>query len=429
MPIDFQHSLSARTQNAPSENSSRNRRTPEQSRIDTLDRLEAIELTSREGQAQVIHLLGVALRGLPRMHKDGVFGHTLRAVKIGPHWLERLEGDSLRYASIAALGLSYADEAIQQQILNGSTACELAHACAARAETSSDTGAVALAAWAAAEAGWFHATALFRKLHLLLASDAPIATVHCAWTLTAALAAEQFGPTQDVVSLATNRLMSGLSPTGLFPHMLPASASGRLRAHIGCFADQVYTIQALSRLHVARGNAPALSAAEACAERICALQGPTGQWWWHYDTRDGNVVEGYPVYSVHQHAMAPMALLDLSEAGGSDHSQAIVKGLRWLDEHPEVAATLVVPEKGVIWRKVARREPRKAVRAISAITTALAPGLHLPALDALFPPNQVDFECRPYELGWLLYAWLSGGVVTRLAPGSVKDMPAPFEEI
>jgi hypothetical protein len=424
MPIDFQHSLPKRPQNAPSEN----RRTPEQSRVDKLDRLEAIETASGDARTTVIHLLGVALRGLPRMHRDGMFGHTLRAVKVGSQWSERLEGESLRYTSIAALGLSFADKTIQQQILNG-TASELAHRCAARAETSADTGAVALAAWAAAEAGRFHATALFRQLHHLLASNAPIATVHCAWTLTAALAAEQFGNTQDVVSLATKRLMSGLSPSGLFPHMLPASASGRLRAHIGCFADQVYTIQALSRLHVARGSIPALSAAEACAERICALQGPAGQWWWHYDTRDGNVVEGYPVYSVHQHAMAPMALLDLSEAGGSDHSQAIVKGLRWLDEHPEVAETLVVPEKGVIWRKVARREPRKAVRAISAITTALAPGLHLPALDALFPPNQVDFECRPYELGWLIYAWLSGGVVAKLAPGSVKDMPAPFEEI
>ncbi len=424
MPINFQHSLPQRPQNALS----KDKPAPVQSRVNKFDRLHAIELASREAQAQVMDLLGVASRGLPRMHKDGTFGHTLRSVKVGSQSSERLEGESLRYTSIAALGLSYADETIQQQILNG-TASELAHACAARAETSADTGAVALAAWAAAEAGRFHATTLFRQLHHLLASNAAIATVHCAWTLTAALAAEQFGDTQDVVSLATERLMSGLSPTGLFPHMLPASASGRLRAHIGCFADQVYPIQALSRLHVARGNIPALTAAEACAERICALQGPAGQWWWHYDTRDGNVVEGYPVYSVHQHAMAPMALLDLREAGGSDHSQAIVKGLRWLDEHPEVAETLVVPEKGVIWRKVARREPRKAVRAISAITTALAPGLHLPALDVLFPPNQVDFECRPYELGWLIYAWLSGGVVAKLAPGSVKDMPAPFEEI
>ena len=49
------------------------------------------------------------------------------------------------------------------------------------------------------------------------------------------------------------------------------------------------------------------------------------------------------------------------------------------------------------------------MRALSAVATALKPGVHLPWLEAAFPPNQVDYECRPYELGWLLYAWLSGG--------------------
>ena len=155
-------------------------------------------------------------------------------------------------------------------------------------------------------------------------------------------------------------------------------------------------------------------AAEACAARICKLQGIAGQWWWHYDTRNGSIVEGYPVYSVHQHAMAPMALLDLREAGGADHSDAVARGLGWLEEHPEVSVPLVSHENNVIWRKAARREPKKAVRAISAMTTALRPGLLLPGLDAIFPPCEVDYECRPYELGWLLYAWLSGGALTKL---------------
>jgi hypothetical protein len=92
---------------------------------------------------------------------------------------------------------------------------------------------------------------------------------------------------------------------------------------------------------------------------------------------------------------------------------ALVKGLSWLDFHPEVTTPLVCDAHGVIWRKVARREPMKAVRAISAVTTALKPGMRLPGLDKIFPTSKVDFECRPYELGWLLYAWLSGGNVER----------------
>jgi hypothetical protein len=90
---------------------------------------------------------------------------------------------------------------------------------------------------------------------------------------------------------------------------------------------------------------------------------------------------------------------------------------------------LVASEKGVIWRKVARREPRKAVRVLSAVTTSLLPGLHVPGLDTLFPPVRVDYECRPYELGWLMYAWLSGGVVARLSSSPAGDSPATLKEI
>ena len=56
--------------------------------------------------------------------------------------------------------------------------------------------------------------------------------------------------------------------------------------------------------------------------------------------------EGYPVYSVHQHAMAPMALLDLRAAGGTDYMPAIAKGLQWLDSHPEKSEDMVSPSLG-----------------------------------------------------------------------------------
>ncbi len=345
------------------------------------------------------------------MHENGAFAHTMRA---GSDRAVLAEGDSLRYAAIVALGLAFVDQAEQRQILGGASAAELAQITARRAQSSNDPGAIALAAWAGAEAANIYAGSLFRYLNNLLASNAAIETVHCSWILLAALAARHLGETDALAASARNRLVGAQGANGLFPHYLPASFSGRLRAHIGCFADQVYPIQALARFSVAYRDQSALAAANACAARICKLQGIAGQWWWHYDTRNGSIVEGYPVYSVHQHAMAPMALLDLREAGGADHSDAVARGLGWLEEHPEVSVPLVSHENNVIWRKAARREPKKAVRAISAMTTALRPGLLLPGLDAIFPPCEVDYECRPYELGWLLYAWLSGGALTKL---------------
>lgn len=377
-----------------------------------VDRLQALGMTSSASRVRVEQLIALAKRGLPGMHVNRAFAHTVRAAKRGRS--VRREGDSLRYSINVAQGLAFLDEATQRQILGGATASDLARETATRAEASDDPGAIALAAWAAAEVADFSAAPLLSRLRDLLSSDRPIATVDCSWTLIAALAAKHLCDTTALITLASRRLLEGQGASGLFPHMLPASAAGRLRGHIGCFADQVYSTQGLARLHVALGDRVALAAAEACAARICELQGDAGQWWWHYDVRNGSVVEGYPVYSVHQHAMGPMALLDLREAGGTDHSAAVVKGLRWLDKHPETPDAMVSEQDNVVWRKVGRKEPKKMVRAISAVTTALKPGLRLSGLDIVFPPGRIDYECRPYELGWLLYAWLSGGSVDRL---------------
>ncbi|MGN6549917.1 MAG: hypothetical protein ACTHJ3_08505 [Pararhizobium sp.] len=374
-------------------------------------------------RARTEALISLAERGLPMMHSGGRFAHTMRATAGDQSRGARPEGDSLRYATNVALGLHYVPESRQRAILRGQTAAELALATAQRGEASDDAGAVALAAWAAAEAAGTFAAPLFETLTQIIRSHEPVETVSCAWALIAALAARDLGDTEVLAEAAAQRLLEAQSPSGLFPHMLPSSSYGRLRAHIGCFADQVYATQGLARLSVATGRREALAAAEACAARICALQGPAGQWWWHYDTRDGSVVEGYPVYSVHQHAMGPMALLDVLDAGGTNHIDAIARGLRWLDSHPEVTGEIVDEEHCLIWRKAARREPaNKSVRALSAFTTALKPGLHLPLIDTLCPPGRIDYECRPYEFGWMLYAWLSDGAVQRLAhPHAVEN--------
>ncbi|MEQ1955507.1 hypothetical protein [Mesorhizobium sp. CN2-181] len=321
----------------------------------------------------------------------------------------QLEGDNLRYAAIVALGLSRVDIGAQRQILAGGTAADLAIIVATRAELCADTGAMALAAWAAAEAANMHAARLLYRLECQLASGARLTTVDCAWMVLAALAARYLADTSELAKSAARHLFEVQGPHGLFSETIPASDAGHGTTPVGSFDDQVYSIQALARLHAAHGDEAALAAAQKCADRICRLQGRDGQWWWHYDVRSGQVIEGRPVYSVYQHAMAPMALLDLQEAGGVPRWGAIVKGLEWLERHPGVDEPLVSDQQAVIWRKVYRREPTGLVRAFSTAAVPLMSCLHLPRLAVDLAPYQVDYECRPYELGWLLYAWLSGG--------------------
>lgn len=371
----------------------------------------ATKWTSATTAASVDRLVRCAIDGLPRMYRpeSRAFVQTMRGLPsaTGPHLVR--EGTNLRYAAIVALGLNHTDEGTQRRVLSGITAAELTTAVAKRAGRDADPGAVALAAWATAEVDQRHAATLFMRMRDMLASGDPLPTVDVAWMLTAAVASSYLGDTEDIVAATRSRLLAQQGPTGLFPHALPASSLGRFRAHVGCFADQVYPIQALARMAAVGADNMALTAADACAQRICDLQGQAGQWWWHYDVRNGSVVEGYPVYSVHQHAMAPMALFDLFDAGGADHHTSIVSGVSWLTTHPEVLDELVDERLGVVWRKVGRHEPAKAARKINAVTTSLRPGFILPGQDRAFPTTRVDHECRPYELGWLLYAWLRQG--------------------
>ncbi|WP_323014545.1 hypothetical protein [Devosia sp.] len=388
---------------------------PEDGPAMPFDRIACLDARYQAQKERLTALCDLGVTGLGRMVlPDLHFPHTMRSRANRDGSGARPEGDNLRYAIIVALGLAWTPEPMQRDMLGGKTAADLALRCAARAARSREPGAVALAAWAAAETAGVFSTELFEMLQDMLTHDRTVQTVPCAWMLTAALAARHLGSTAEVQDLASQFLLEAQAETGLFPHTIPASALGRARSHIACFADQVYPIQALARLGRAEGDRMALRAAEASAARIVALQGHAGQWWWHYDTRDGSVVEGYPVYSVHQHAMAPMALLDLHAAGGSDYRPAVLKGLDWIDTHPESSERLVSPEGGVIWRKIGRREPPKLVRSVLSLTTALAQGWHLPGLDMAFPPISIDRECRPYEFGWMLYAWRSRGVVEAL---------------
>ncbi|WP_217995824.1 WecB/TagA/CpsF family glycosyltransferase [Kribbia dieselivorans] len=374
----------------------------------------------------------LAPAGLASMYRrsNRRFAHTLRGVNTGTGPALMREGVSVRYTAITALGLGHCDDATQRAVLDGESAADLTRHLLRDADSLHEPGELALVAWAAAEVAGIVDADLFARLRVLLEHGDPLATVPTAWMLTAATAARSVSSeqvdVQVVMRKAGRRLMDSQHGSGLFPHGLPTSSAAALRRHLACFADQVYPIQALARLARATTDPDAMLAANRCAARIVALQGDEGQWWWHYDVRDGSVAERYPVYSVHQHAMAPMALFDLAECGGDDHTDAALKGVDWLHIHPEVFSELVDEEHAVIWRKVARRG-RRTARTAAALTTSVKPGWHPPGVDWALPANVIDRECRPYELGWLLYAWNSRAGRTIIRPAVPMAGQAPVK--
>ena len=356
-------------------------------------------------------LLRIAQLRLAEQHDNGEFVFTVTGEEQPDGgWRLRRAGTSLRYGAITALGLLRLPEPDQRTVLAGMTADDLVSHLAKQIDEISGLGDAALVCWAAAEGGHPDLEHALQRLAALDRTERPVDVVSAAWVVSALAAARPLADVERHLAAARQRLLAARGPA-IYPHTTGPSAPW-YRAHVGSFADQVYPIQALARLHASADDPEALAIAGTVAAAICSAQGPGGQWWWHYDSRTGAVVEGYPVYSVHQHAMAPMALLDLADAGGDGQLDAIRRGLRWLAGPPEAAQSastvqLVLDDPPITWRKVARADHRKVVRGLRAASTRIVPGARVGVLDRVYPPGVVDHECRPYELGWLLYTWLS----------------------
>ncbi len=359
------------------------------------------------GSAQLVELLlGIAVDCLARMYDDGAFAFRLdghRGAEGG--WQVAAAGSSLRYTAIAALGLLRLPEQMQRRVLAGDSCRSLIGELGKRLDSMTSLGDVALACWAAAEARHADLPHALSRLAEVDRPGRPRSVVDAAWVVSALVAARSQADVEAHLSRARGQLVAARGAEA-YPHAAGYPVPW-YRSHVGSFADQVYPVQALARLHASSDDPQALAIAEAVTAVICAAQGEAGQWWWHYDSRSGSVVEGYPVYSVHQHAMAPMALMDLADAGGQDHLGAVLRGLQWLADPPETAEELYLSEPPITWRKVARNDYRKAVRGVRAASTRIRAGWRLQKLDRAFRPKVVDHECRPYELGWLLMTWLS----------------------
>jgi len=355
--------------------------------------------------ARIAELRALALTGLSRMYDSGA-GRFVFRLRKSPEGILR-EGLSDRYTAITAIGLAHEAPDAVRQILSGDSLSALMERLIARVDGIANLGDLALVAWAAHAAGCSTDRVWTRILELdPVGGSHP--TVEVAWTLSAAALDPQTAPAAVAERLA-ERLQQAYAPdAGLFPHHIGDHTAGQ-RGHVTCFADLVYPTLALAQFGIARRDHDAIRCAAQSADRMCRNQGPAGQWWWHFDYRTGRVLEGYPVYAVHQTSMAPMALLAAADAADTNYDEAIAKGLDWLSSSPELEGrSLIDRGEGLIWRKVARREPAKLSRYVQAAVSRVSPNLRAPAF---FPPTAIDFEDRPYHLGWILFAWPPAGAV------------------
>ena len=315
---------------------------------------------------------------------------------------------NLRYITIAQIGIKHW---LKFHANNDTPLPDLWKYLSSKSWENANAGDLGLAIWASVESNEDNCKSFVSKLvNNWTRLHQTCNAVELAWVVQGMVRFLQTQRTTDeaidLLKDAHCRLM-GLykEDSGLFARHSRKRFKEAISRNIACFADQVYPILAMSCYAQYFNDSKSLDAAVAVADTICRLQGPQGQWWWHYDVNRATVAEEYPVFSVHQHAMAPMALLAVDEVAGTNHTANIEKGLGWLNKNNELNEPMILPENGIIWRDIHRREIKKTYRLVRGIlTTAGLTTAHCLTGKNLFG-FVVNRECRPYCLGWLLYAW------------------------
>lgn len=306
-----------------------------------------------------------------------------------------VRGRSLRYSWIVLVGLlrgASSDVGVDPGALKDALMREL---------TAHDLqpGDLGLALWADARSGAEAPDRLLDVLGEMLGSRGldHLETLEVAWMVVGAAEAAAAGASLAEPLLARTRerlLARAGTPTGL---LLQHDLGGRAR--FPHFATQIYGVLALARLARRRDDGEAREAAVKVADALLRLQLADGAWPWIYDVNKGTVIEPYRLYSVHQDAMAPMALLELSEATSeSRYQDAALRGLEWVWGQNELGAEMLDREAGMLYRSINRRGVRdRACLWVNSLTGRQLFGWPGSAV--------VERTDRPYHLGWVLEAW------------------------
>jgi hypothetical protein len=354
------------------------------------------DIRSSEVRANVRHLVEVALRGLPQMidRSAGIFCYAMK--KVDGKLVQ--EGLSPRYTAMTLMGL----HRLQQKGMSSPMDSKgILERLLENLDWIENVGDLGLLLWMAAEVAPDRLEQIERRFPISttltrFSDSSEAVTMHLAWLLTGlCYYAEKTGKsdaTQRVSREAYNLLSQNQGTNGYFGHLARRGLKGKSRGWMGSFADQVYPIIGMAKFSTTFDDRSALQRARDCAQAICEAQGPLGQWWWHYDSQKGRVFEEYPVFSVHQHGMAPMTLLALSEASGTNYNHWIYRGIEWIDRKNELSVNMEDESASVIWRCIRQSK-------VHRVSTALFGN----PKDGYPRGLSVLHECRPYELGWLLY--------------------------
>lgn len=310
-----------------------------------------------------------------------------------------LRGESVRYSLMVLLGCQRASSsALPVPDLDA-----LWDVCFERT-ASMTPGDLGLALWADSRRGHAHGAQILSALERSVPEEgalAPLVGMEIGWMLIGLAEAVDALPAAEPLlrRVAAHLLGPRRARSGLYFH----DGRSRLRRRLPNFATEIYTLLALAR--VARNDLVpgARRSAESLGEILVRLQLPDGAWPWLFDAERGSIVERYELYSVHQDAMAPMAMVELSELTGDRRwLDAAIAGLAWSHGENELGVDMFDEGSGLVHRSLRRSRPWDRSVLIASSASALSIGR---PLERIGTPIELNRTCRPYHLGWILEAW------------------------
>lgn len=361
-------------------------------------------------------LVEMALVALPTfVHPDGEFCFHRVAGRAG------LEGRSYRYSAIVGIGLRRAR--LSNMVL-GPLDDDFLEALLLARLAEATPGDIGLVAWMCSRGSTDAQVLLNRFRSTELDALHKLPTMEAAWLVLGAahLASRGDSGWVEQADRFLAYLRSRLVPsTGLFLHY---HSNASRRARFANFATEIYALMALATVANASWagglQCSVLPEAVRLADALVDAQRVDGGWPWLYDTRRGTVVEDYEIYSVHQNAMAPIALIEMFEATGDRrYLDAMRNGMSWSLGNNELGTSLYT-HPNFVYRSIRRRPP---ISRIVLATNTVASLAHLPAYRGGFG-HELNCTWRPYEPGWVLEAFAGrAGIADAEAESPASHFP------
>ena len=344
--------------------------------------------------------IGHCLRGLERMYiqSEQVFSASY-LVKAGRATNLRHRDQEYRYTMNTLMGI-HRVRAAGAEVFFDVESC-YRHLAAMVAQQSSSVENIAATVWAGRCLGLevpAEALSLFRGVLESAARSRKLTAQGLAWAIAACAEGtrEYWDKANGLARVAIERY---IHPHSMLVRHLPAGVRGDWAS----FAASCYMSYAFLRLARQTADSAVRDIGLRIARTLVKLQGPRGQWAWFYHVPSGRVVDYYPVYSVHQHAMAPFFLLEAIDQGYIEFRDPLVRGFRWVLGENELRQSMVDSQHHVIWRSAIRRETMSRLtrfgRALGVAYVGLPSGIA--GMESL----RINTECRSYELGWALWAF------------------------